>query len=407
MLLLNKIYNCGDNMKIKISTLRSVLHDTLEFDNRSREFISSIEKVLGYKLELAPLDDYTCDLKLIFIESGGSEMLFKNNIDLLKEPYYFLTSGENNSLAATLEILTYLKTINKNGEIIHGEIDYISKRIKELLDTKEKKILDNKRYGVIGKPSDWLISSIPDYNEIKSRFGATLVDVDLSEVINGFKEYQKIVDVDPLNFDKTEVINANKVYYVLEDIIKKYHLDGFTIRCFDLLDTIKTTGCLALARFNESGIIATCEGDIMAMISMAIVKEISNASSFQANPSRINTSDNTILFAHCTVPFDMLKTYKYNTHFESGIGVAVKGELFLKDVTVFRLSKDLSRYFVSKGKIINNLELDNLCRTQILVKLEEDSKELLINPCGNHHIIFYGDYKDKIINLLKKIILHE
>mgnify|MGYP003301395200 CR=1 FL=1 len=63
-------------------------------------------------MNIVPLDDYDCDLKLIFIESGGSEGLFLDGFKLLKAPYYLLTSGDNNSLAASLEILTYLN-VNK------------------------------------------------------------------------------------------------------------------------------------------------------------------------------------------------------------------------------------------------------------------------------------------------------
>lgn len=373
---------------------------TVGFNERNTSFIQKIEETLNDKITVVPLDDYDCDLKLIFIETGGSEMLFKKQMDKLKEPYYFLTSGENNSLAATLEILTYLKSNNKQGEIIHGSIDYISSRIKELTNKDKKRVLEGKQYGVIGEPSDWLISSVPNYDDVKQKYGANLINIPLFELINEFKNFNEKISVENKGFDEREVKNAEKVYLILKDIIKKYKLDGLTIRCFDLLKSIKTTGCLALSKLNSEGIIATCEGDIMAMLCMAIAKEISSHSSFQANPSQINVNDNTILFAHCTVPLDMLTSYTFKTHFESGIGVAIKGELKKQDVTVLRISKDLKHYYVSKGKILKNMSLDNLCRTQILVHLESDVKELLNNPCGNHHIIFYGDYEEQLRDYL-------
>ncbi|MFA6664598.1 MAG: hypothetical protein WCS21_09870, partial [Lachnospiraceae bacterium] len=59
---------------------------------------------------------------------------------------------------------------------------------------------------------------------------------------------------------------AEQIYLALKVIIKKYNLKGFTLRCFDLLTAVKNTGCLALAKFNSEGVIATCEGDVPAML---------------------------------------------------------------------------------------------------------------------------------------------
>ena len=139
------------------------------------------------------------------------------------------------------------------------------------------------------------------------------------------------------------------------------------------------------------------------MLSMMIVKAVSDKPSFQANPSRIEPLSNDIVFAHCTVPFDMLKSYKYDTHFESGIGVAVKGEMNLGKVTIFRLSADLSRYYLTTGRIVKNLNENDLCRTQVLIHLDSDVKELLKNPCGNHHVIVYGDEYNAISEYMKTI----
>lgn len=95
-------------LHIKLSTLKSRLQHSAEFDTEIKEFITAIEEGLETKLNLVDLTDYDCDLKLIFVQTGGSEGLFLENLKVLKEPYYILTNGGNNSLAASLEILTYL-----------------------------------------------------------------------------------------------------------------------------------------------------------------------------------------------------------------------------------------------------------------------------------------------------------
>ena len=140
----------------------------------------------------------------------------------------------------------------------------------------------------------------------------------------------------------------------------------------------------------------------MSMLSMAVVRKVTGQSSFQANPSRIDVESNSMVLAHCTMPLDMAESYRYDTHFESGIGVAVKGELEEQPVTVFRMAKDLNSYWIAEGEIVENLDESTLCRTQIEVKLDESYHvaDLLRNPCGNHHIVFYGRHREAIEKFL-------
>ncbi len=389
-----------DNMSnIKISTLKSMLQHSDNFTIENEEFLLSIEQELGEKLQLAELEDYDCDLKLIFIQTGGSEGLFLKNIDKIKEPYYLLTSGGNNSLAASLEIMTYLRLNNKKGEIIHGNIKYLASRIRTLTQIEyAKKKLKESRLGVLGKPSDWLIASVPNYNQVKEKLGIDLIDIPLKELESRVKEISFLPSVNYADnaFDKEEVKKAEMVYQALEGIVKDYQLNGLTLRCFDILTSIKSTGCLGLAKLNDKGITATCEGDIMTMLSMYIISMLTKKPTFQANPSLIDVEKNEIVFAHCTIPFSMVDSYRFDTHFESGIGVAIKGELKLGRVTIFRLSADLKKYTIMSGIILQNMSEKNLCRTQIKVKVDMNLQELLINPSGNHHIICYGD-EEKLI----------
>lgn len=390
---------------IKLSSFKSSLHTYDEFDVGTKKFISEIENNINDKIIFSGLEDYDCDLKLIFISSGGSEGLFLKEFDKLKEPYYFLTSGNNNSLAASLEILTYLNLNNKKGEIIHGNMTYISQRIKALEKlNKNKKAISNSKLGVIGKPSDWLISSIPNYKDVKNKFGIDLVDISLDEVKNEFDKFSfDNLKIDLKEFDKEELNKAKRIYQAFSNICNKNKLDGFSVRCFDLLQPLKSTGCLGLALLNDKNIISSCEGDIMAMISMLVAKKISGNDVFQANPSRIDVENKKIVFAHCTIPLNMVKDYKFDTHFESRTGVAIKGYLYEDDVTVLRLSSNLNDYFLEEGKIIRNLDDPNLCRTQIEVLFNSDISSILTKPCGNHHIIFYGKHKKEIEDYLKNI----
>lgn len=101
----------------------------------------------------------------------------------------------------------------------------------------------------------------------------------------------------------------------------------------------------------------------------------------------------------------MTESYKFDTHFESGKGIAVKGEMKKGAVTVLRLSADLKHYFLSGGEILHNLDEKDLCRTQIAVRLDEDVNCLLRRPCGNHHVICYGDNVSLLEDVLDSYML--
>lgn len=394
-------------MNIKLSAFKSRLKHSAKFEAETTEFLQNIERELGYPIAYAELDDYDCDLKLIFVQTGGSEGLFLENLGKLQEPYYLLTNGSNNSLAASMEILTYLNARGKQGEILHGSASYVAQRIKLLATVRSaKQKLSNCRLGVVGAPSDWLIASVPDYATVKQKLGVTLVDVPLAEVESAVKngEYKPAEHGVYPEFDKRELAKASEIYDALNGIKSKYNIDGLTIRCFDLLQSLKSTGCLALAELNARGIVGTCEGDVAAMLSMLVAKTVTGQSSFQANPSRIDTENNRVTFAHCTIPLDMVDGYRFDTHFESGIGVAIKGEMRTGRVTVLRLSADLKRCFVSAGTLVRNLDEADLCRTQAVIQLDKPVTELLKTPCGNHHVIIYGDCADTIDRLMDELI---
>ena len=138
---------------------------------------------------------------------------------------------------------------------------------------------------------------------------------------------------------------------------------------------------------------------------MMLLRTLTGNSSFQANPASINPETGEILFAHCTIPFDMVRHYELDTHYESGIGVGIRGQVPEGPVTVFKMSGDLSKFFVAEGELIRNQAKPDLCRTQLLVRLSEPSQCscFLTNPIGNHHVLILGHCAQSIMGLMDSI----
>ncbi len=389
-------------MKITILPIVSKLHDNVRINEETKKLIDEIKELGNHDVVYATISNfYDSDLSLILVQSGGSEGLFLEMEKDLTAPYYLLTYGSNNSLAASMEILSYLKNKGEEAEILHGSAEYIVKRLTEL---KGKVVKELENLGVIGSPSDWLIASNVDYSDCRKRLNVNLIDIEIDELIETYnmmnvEDYEKDVVLD---FDSLAVKDAMRVSKALNSLVRKYNLSGLTIRCFDLLGKIHTTGCLGLSLLNRDQIVGTCEGDIPAMLSMHLLKKITGQPGFQANPSRIDSDKNEIVFAHCTLPIDMAESYKAMTHFESGIGVGIRGKMKKADVTLFKISNNLKDYYVSEGILIDNLEEENLCRTQIVIKLK-DVKYFLTSPYGNHHLIVYGKFKDQITKYMSNL----
>lgn len=390
-------------MNIAVYTLTSPLHNEETTNAVSAEFISEIEALAGFRLDMKGKDfsGYgNSDLDLIFVRTGGTEGLFKEVFPSLEGRIVLLTSGKSNSLAASMEILSYLNQQGREGEIIHGSASYIAGRITTLAKVgMARKKLEGQNLGIIGRPSDWLISSDPDKEAMKAKLGINLVDIDIEELIEEYGRTEFMPSETDVNIPeglKKYSQGAFRIHRALKSIIERYDLSGLTLRCFDLLDTLGNTGCLALAMLNAEGIPAGCEGDVPALVTMAIGQALTGTCGFQANPSRIDPQTGEMLLAHCTVPFNMVRSYSFNTHFESGIGIAIHGEIPEGDATIFKVSGDLSRNFCCPAEILRNQYENNLCRTQIVIKAKGSATSIcrdyfLKNPVGNHHIVFSGD----------------
>ncbi len=344
-----------------------------------------------------------------FVITGGTERQIldlhaKRNAAFHDEDIVLLTHASHNSLPAALEVLARFQQEGKKGSIVY--LPEITENLKSTLKPAIRKFDDRqtlagKRIGLIGKPSDWLVASSPQTKIVESAFGVKVVPLELEEVKQNFKEVEpeqirrialeltkNATGVKELS--QKEIEDNVSIYLAIKKLIIKYKLDALTIRCFDLVLDMKTTGCFALSRLNDEGIITGCEGDLVSTIGMMWGLEKYNSLPWMANPSRINLKEKSLILAHCTVPRSLVKSYNLRSHFESGIGVGIQGEFPLQDVILFRLGgKELDLIWKAEGTIIQTGHAENLCRTQIEVQLDDEYsvQDLLTQPLGNHLII--------------------
>lgn len=126
-------------MKIKILPLVSSLHDKEVVNQSTIKFLNELKSLNSFDYEIVNNVDelyINSDLSLLLIQTGGSENYFLRDLNKLKSPFYLLTYGFSNSLAAAIEILSYINQNNLEGEILHGSTSYISNRLISLIKEK-------------------------------------------------------------------------------------------------------------------------------------------------------------------------------------------------------------------------------------------------------------------------------
>lgn len=388
---------------MKYLYLQSVLQQDQSLMNKATDLFNYIEQKTGNSFVSGPIEEIEKEcISVVYVSSGGTAGKFKEVLPSLSEPIILITSGSDNSLSASMEIMTYLTNIGKKGRMLHGSKEELATTIEHILCAiKAKNSLKDLRLGLFGKPSDWLISTSVDYEALTETFGIEVIEIEMKEMLEeinkkSYPDNDSCRSLMSKDFDKEQIKGALEIYGAFSRLVDKYQLDGFSVRCFDLLTSVKNSGCLGLALLNQEGIYSGCEGDLSSLISMAILGKISGKPVFQSNPSRVDSKKDEIIFAHCTLPLNMPVSYKLDTHFESNIGVALSGDIPSGPATIFKATGMLDRYFISSATIVESLHECDLCRSQIRVHCDKGIEKFFSTPVGNHYMVCLGDYSEHL-----------
>ena len=335
------------------------------------------------------------DADILFILSGGSEQGAKLLAE--KNRFYILLSNElDNSNAAALEIKAWMNREGISSVLLSNPEEMKAYMSKYIEVTSAIEALKGKQLGLIGNVSDWLIASSVEKNVLMSRLGINLKQIDWkslcrfgdAEINNDFLSKFEYTD-------HQEKLNASKIYNILKDCVENEKLDALTVECFPLVRQKSVTACLALSLFNDQQIPAGCEGDLASIVGMMFAKELSGSIPWMANVAKISAE--TALFAHCTIGTNLLSDYEVTTHFETGLGTAIRGMYRYNDITVFRFNSELNKAFITTGEVLDRPRYATACRTQIEVKLPLSAiTKLKENPLGNHHLILQGNQLEKL-----------
>ncbi|MFZ2955589.1 MAG: fucose isomerase [Candidatus Ozemobacteraceae bacterium] len=390
-------------MHLGLIPFYSGLHDRSSLQVGHSELLAGLREHFQVSF-IQPEDAGTVDQAVAFIASGGVEADFSRMYPKLPRPLLLLADGRHNSLPAAMEILSWIRERGDSSEILHGDVRIMAPRLERLSRIiKTRRGLADSVIGMLGASSPWLIASHVDPIAAARRWGISFRSIE-GEELNILRREVKDEEAIPIartfidrarnmrEPSEADVLAAAKIFVAMKRLVKQEQLNAVSVRCFDFLKE-RTTGCLALSLLNDEGLIAGCEGDAQTVFSMLLLKQLTGQTPFMANPANVQREANKVIFAHCTVATCLTQEYVIRSHFESGLGVAIQGELPPGPVTVFKCGRPgLDRFFISGGRLLANPGDPHRCRTQVELVLDEPVDYFLKTPLSNHHVLIPGNH---------------
>jgi len=386
-----------------------------------------LEKIGGVRGDVSSVTQP--DPMLLLLVSGGTErqvlrLRERRARALGPEPTLLLTHGDRNSLPAALEILARLHQEGAPGKIFvctgADDIWCFEQVGHAIEDVAVWRAMHTLRLGLVGGPSDWLVASDPQPSVVREIWGPEIVRAPMEELVRSIEEvkpedlkkaHRTLVKgiKKSLEPGRDDIVKAIQVSLGIRELVRSQKLGAITLRCFDLLTSYETTGCLALADLNDTGIVAGCEGDVPSTLTMLWLTLLTGERVWMANPARVDTATNELVLAHCTIARSLASEVLLRSHFESGIGVALQGTVDLGPVTLARIGgRTLEQVWLAEGELLESEADEGLCRTQVRVSLDYGHvSELLQRPLGNHLVMARGRHLRRLRAWHEMMLVHD
>jgi L-fucose isomerase-like protein len=390
----------------------SKLHDLAELSRLLAGHEKALAGIGGKRMDGTVAD--RAGVAFHFVQTGGVEneviRRYRSRVQQGKAgPLLLIAHPVHNSLSAAMEILAQVQQEKGTGRIylLKGREDVQTlaeiEQTARCLSANHK--LSEDRLGRVGESSDWLVASSQRPEVVSKRFGLKVIPlsvVDLRAQIARdpapdagpeFATWDRATATEGVT--REGFARAVGIYRGLKALIQANRLSAVTVRCFDLVTGDGTTGCLALSRLADEGITAGCEGDIPSVVLLRWLWHLTGKAGWMANPADVDVRKGEILLAHCTVPLRLVGEHRLKTHFESGLGIGIDGSFSTGPVTLLRLGgANLDRWWGAEGTLFESRHADQLCRTQVGVRIPPPAAgELLETPLGNHLVLVPGHVK--------------
>jgi L-fucose isomerase-like protein len=391
----------------------SALHDRASVERLLAGLSTDLDAAGGRRTDTSTVDAALA----IVVLTGGTERSVLDAVTQrpAPEPVLVVAHPWHNSLAAVLESVARLHQDGRAARVVYldGTPQARTALVEAAHDVAVARRLRRMRIGLVGSPSDWLVASAPTPDVVRDAWGPRVVPVDIAEAVGSYRRGDpgaaaalaaSVADGAAVVEEPGAVVTAAaRVHPALAEVVRAHRLDALTVRCFDLIGELRTSGCLALAELNDTGITAGCEGDLPSTLAMVWTRLLLDEMPWMANPVQVHAGDRELVLAHCTVARSSSTGYRIRSHFESGLGAAIDGTLHAGPVTLVRIGgRRLDRCWLAEGRAVPRPVREGLCRTQLTVRLPVPAiDDLLTAPLGNHVVVVRGHHRRRLAAWLR------
>lgn len=219
-----------------------------------------------------------------------------------------------NSFCAVNMTSHHLTKLGRKYFWVHGWPDQVGADLDSVFKVVAcREQLRRTRAGVIGGRVPGFYTSNYDELEIRRRFGAEAVLLDLAELFHEAEHAAPAavaqraralraqagagVRLSDDDLNKTAALALG-----VEALASKYQLNGFAMRCWpECSDIYGVAPCATMGHLGSSGLYVACEGDLQGLLTMMIARDLSGGLAFFADLITIESEDgdNVGIAWHC------------------------------------------------------------------------------------------------------------
>lgn len=169
-----------------------------------------------------------------------------------------------------------------------------------------RRALGTLRVGYSGGKPPIMFSMAVDEYALTKQLGVSVVHIPIEDVYHGAKAIpereaaaywaETCRCVGQAAVREEDGLLSSRYALATQALAARHGLHAFSLNCFP---SLKSQVCLAVARMNDAGIAAACEGDLHSTILMYLLQCLYGRASFNGDLLRLYPEDNAILFSHC------------------------------------------------------------------------------------------------------------
>lgn len=276
-----------------------------------------------------------------------------------------------------------------------------------------KRDLKNLRIAAVGHTPEGFGFGRALDNELRTVFGAKLVSIEARELIDRAKactqqqaqEYLALAERRILGLEQLPEQNRMdfaRLYRAYQEYVTQNGIGALASRCWpDFFTAFGTPVCAVLSILNDTGIAASCEGDLYGALSVYLAMRGAGAPAFFGDPVSLDENENTLTFWHCGMAACSLARQEPGAcagiHCNRKLGPTMEfGCRPEQAVTIFRVGRKPDggfRFFLARGQALDKPKQFN--GTSVVVKTARPVYELaersILAGWEPHFAVAYGD----------------